>query len=52
MDNTTKKVLQFFARLIKWQIALNGGIMSLKSKKVLDDIVNGDFSYFEEDKNL
>ena len=51
MDNTTKKVLQFLARIIRWQTAFNGGIMSLKAKKVLDDIVDGNFSYFEEKPN-
>lgn len=49
MDKTTKKVLQFLARLIRWQMALNGEVMSLKSTKVLDDITEGDFSYFEEE---
>lgn len=51
MDNTTKKILQFLARIIRWQVALNGGIMSLKTKKMLDDIVNGNFSDFEEKLN-
>ena len=51
MDNTTKKVLQFLARIIRWQITLSGGIMSLKAKKALDDIVNGNFSHFEKRLN-
>lgn len=51
MDNTTKKVLQFLARIIRWQTAFNSGIMSLKVKKVLDDVVDGNFSYFEEKPN-
>lgn len=51
MDNTTKKVLQFLARLIRWQIALSVGVVDLKSKEMLDNICNSNFSDFEEDNN-
>lgn len=51
MDNTTKKVLQFLARIIRWQIMVIGWYMDLKSRKMLDDIVNGNFSDFEEKLN-
>ncbi len=51
MDNTTKKVLQFLARIIRWQFMVIGWDMDLKSRKVLDDVVDGNFSYFEEKPN-
>jgi len=51
MDNTTKKVLRFLARIIRWQFIASGWIMDLKSKKIIDDMSNGDFSYFEEDNS-
>lgn len=51
MDNTTKKVLQFLARIIRWQIALSVGVVDLKSKRMLDNLCNGDFSDFEEESD-
>lgn len=51
MDKTTRKVLQFLARLIRWQIALSVGVVDLKSKGMLDHIIEGNFSDFEEDNS-
>lgn len=51
MDRTIKKVFQFLAKLIKWQIALSVGVVDLKSKEMLDHIIEGNFSDFEENDN-
>lgn len=54
MDNTTKKVLQFLARIIRWQsmfIRASGWDMDLKSKERLNNIIKGDFSDFKEDNS-
>lgn len=47
-----KKVIIFLARLIKWQIQISTGTLDYKSKKILNNIINGDFSDFEEEKDL
>ena len=45
-----KKVIIFLARLIKWQIQISTGTLDYESKKILNNIINGDFSDFEEKK--
>ena len=47
-----KKVIIFLARLIRWLIQISTGTMDYKSKKILNNIIKGDFSDFDEEKDI